>query len=87
MATFGIALGGHVALGQRMPGANDADIAIDEQRLRAHFGADRASDDARLEVDVSLAKTRAVLVQLADEADANMRLLRFGMRRCARSVR
>src|SRR5687768_15705690 len=51
-----------------MPGTDDADEAVPEERLRADLGTGRARDDARFQIDDPVAKWRAVFIDLLHEA-------------------
>ena len=63
-----VACGRHLALAQRMPAAHDADEAVAQQRLRAHLRTGRGRDHTGFQIHGAVAQQRAVLVELAEEA-------------------
>ena len=67
--------GGHLAFGQWMTCPHDTHIAVPEQRLRAHLGADGAVHHAGFQIDGAVAQRAAVLVQLVQKVQTNVRRL------------
>jgi len=76
MPAGSITAGSHLPLRQRMAGAHGANQAIAEQQLGPYFWSRILSDNAGLQINRSVAKQRAVLVQLWHEAQADPRCLR-----------
>ena len=73
MPCCGKAGGGHLPLAQRVTRPHDANVAVAEQRLRAHFRADGFVHDACFQIDRSVAQRPTVLVKLVQEVQADAR--------------